>query len=182
MKNSVKIIIGVIVVIAIIAAIIIAVNLNGKNSSGKTNLPEINSSEDLSALIEKIYEQVDLGELMIGTNQVDLTDATSVKSYTGLEDGNNFEYLSVSEPMIGSIPYSLVIGKVKEGVQANDIAKQMSETVDQRKWICVTANDLYATSSGKYVFLVMGGEGSAEIAKSAYDSFKNLARKHRRRI
>ena len=175
MKKSVKIIIGVIVLVAIIAGIIIAVNFSSKNSNGKTSLPEISSSEDLHALVEKIYEPVTLGELMIQTIDVDLTDATSVKSFTGLEDGSSFEYLSVSEPLIGSIPYSLVIGKVKEGTNANEIAKQMSESIDQRKWICVTANNLYATSSGEYVFLVMGGQAGSEIAKSAYDSFKNIA-------
>ena len=177
MKKSVQIIIGVIAIIAIIAAIAIAIIFNGKSLNGKTSLPEVSSLEDLHELIEKIYEPVDIGDLMIDTIDVNLTDANSVKSFTGLEDGNSFEYLCVSEPLIGSIPYSFVIGKVKEGVNANELAKQMSESINQRKWICVTANDLYATSSGEYVFLVMGGQSSAEIAKSAYDSFKNLAQK-----
>ncbi len=175
MKKSVKIIIGVIALVAILAIIAVAVIFSTKDSSKKTSLPEINSAEDLSALIEKVYEQVEEEKPMLGTIEVDLSDTTSVKSFTGLEDGNNFEFLSVSEPMINAIPYSLVIGKVKEGINANELAKEMSESIDQRKWICVTANDLYATSSGNCVFLVMGGKDSSKLASSAYESFKNIA-------
>ena len=45
----------------------------------------------------------------------------------------------------------------------------MSENIDTRKWICVSAEKLYATSSGDIVFLVMSSE---EMAKPVYDAFK----------
>ena len=68
--------------------------------------------------------------------------------------------------------YSLVLAKVKAGINANEIAKQMSENVDQRKWICVSAEKVYATSSGDIVFLVMSSE---EKAKPIYEKFKTLS-------
>ena len=65
MKKSVKIIIGIVIIVAILAVIVLAVNFSNKNSNGKTSLPEINSSEDLSSLIEKIYEQLKLTYQML---------------------------------------------------------------------------------------------------------------------
>jgi hypothetical protein len=100
------------------------------------------------------------------------TDADLVNSFTGLENGENLEYVVASEPMITSQAYSLVLVKVKDGVSADEVAKTMSENVNQRKWICVTAEKLYATSSGDIACLVMSNE---EMAKPVYEKFKTLA-------
>lgn len=167
MKNVTKIIIVAIAIIAILAVIGIVIFLNAKP---KTSLEAINSAEDLSALVDKIYEgQNTLSSLQ--TQIVDTTDNDMVKSVTGLENANDLEYVVVSEPMISSQAYSLVLAKVKEGKSANEIAKQMSENVNTRKWICVSAEKLYATSSGDIVFLVMSSE---EKAKPIYEKFKTL--------
>jgi hypothetical protein len=74
--------------------------------------------------------------------------------------------------MMSSQAYSLVLVKVKDGVDANNIAKTMSEKIDTRKWICVSAEKLYATSSNDIVCLVMASE---EWAKPVYEGFKALA-------
>lgn len=167
MKNVTKIIIVAIAIIAILAVIGIVIFLNAK---AKTSLEAINSAEDLSALVDKIYEgQNTLPSLQ--TQIIDTTDNDMVKSVTGLENANDLEYVVVSEPMISSQAYSLVLAKVKAGTNANEIAKQMSENVNTRKWICVSAEKLYATSSGDIVFLVMS---SQEKAKPIYEKFKTL--------
>ena len=53
MKKSLSIIIGV-VVVAVIAVIAISIIL--MNSRAKTNLNEINTAEDLTKLVKKIYD------------------------------------------------------------------------------------------------------------------------------
>ncbi|MCI8617535.1 MAG: hypothetical protein HFJ60_04750 [Clostridia bacterium] len=171
MKNQTKIVTTLVVVAIVIIAIIAVIMLKDKKENN-SKLGEINSSEDLVNLVEKIYEGKQ--ELLPGvdTNTIDVTDSNMVKSFTGLENGNNLEYLVVSEPMISSQAYSLVLAKVKNGTNANEVAKTMSENVDQRKWICVTAEKLYATNSGDIVCLVMSSE---EWAKPVYETFKNLA-------
>ena len=73
---------------------------------------------------------------------------------------------------MSSQAYSLVIAKVQSGIDADKVAKEMSEKVDTRKWICVEAEKLYATSSGDIVFLVMTNEGTA---KPIFERFKTLA-------
>ncbi len=171
MGKKTKIMISIAVVAIIVVAIIVF--LVSRNSGNrKTNLAQVNSEEDLSNLLNKVYEGISTELYNVQTIRIDLTDETSVKSYTGLENGQDLEYAIVSEPMINAQAYSLVMAKVKSGVNANEVAKAMSEGVNPRKWICVTAKKLYATNSGDIVFLIMTNE---EMSKGVYDSFKALA-------
>ena len=95
-----------------------------------------------------------------------------VKLFTGLDNGDDLQYLVVSEPMISSQAYSFVLATVKEGVDANKIAQTIKDQVDYRKWICVSAEKVYTTNSGNIVCLVMSSE---EVAKPIYEKFKTLA-------
>ena len=121
MKNWGKIII-VLVIIAIIAGAIVAIVMVNKNAKEKSSL-KIESSEDLKDLIEDVYEKVGKPKLMVDTMTIDVSDDTMVSSVTGLENGDDFEYLVVSEPLTSSQPYSFVLGKVKSGVNSNKVAK-----------------------------------------------------------
>jgi len=171
MKKSILIIIAI---VAVIAIAILAVTILLLNAKPKTDLEPINTAEDLSALVEKIYEGQD-EELIppsVQTQIIDTTDEEFVQYVTGLESAKDVELVVVSEPMITSQAYSLILVKVKDGVNADEVAKTMSENVDTRKWICVTAEKLYATSSGDVVCLVMT---KAETAKVIYERFKTLA-------
>lgn len=170
MNKTAKTILIAVVAVALVVAVCYAVFVvNGKP---KTNLEPVTSAGDLEALVNKIYEGQ--GELYssLMTQTIDVTDNDSVPYYTGLENGENLEYLAVSEPMMMSQAYSLVLAKVKDGVDANAVAKEMSEKIDTRKWICVSAEKLYATSSGDVVFLIMTNE---EMATPIYEKFKTLA-------
>jgi len=169
MKKSIKIIILVIVIIALIVA---AIMLMQKNSKPKTNLAPINSAEDLTALIDKVYEGMAMPLASLATQTIDISDDAAVQSITGLENASNLEYVVASEPMITSQAYSFVLAKVKDGVNADEVAKTMNEKVDARKWICVTAEKVYTTSSGNVVCLVMSRD---DLAKPVYEKFKTLA-------
>lgn len=169
MKKTIKIIIGVIVillVVAIIAGVIVM------NSKPKTNLEPVNSAEDLSALVDKIYEGENMQMQSLMTQVVETSDVDYVKTTTGLENADDIEYVVASDPMMTAQAYSLVLVKVKDGVDANSIAKTMNENVNARKWICVAAEKIYTTSSGNIVCLVMASD---EIAKPVYEKFKTLA-------
>lgn len=167
MKKSTIIIIVSVILILIVTGVIIFMN-----RGPKTNLEPIESAENLKELITKMYEGQAENLPMLDTKVIEVSDADAVKSATGLENGNDLQYLVVSEPMISSQAYSCVVAKVKDGVDANNIAKTISEKVDTRKWICVSAEKLYATSSGDVVCLVMSSE---EWAKPVYEKFKSLA-------
>ena len=169
MNKTTKIMIVVVAIIVVIA-IVIATMLS--NSKPKTNLDSITSAGDLTALVEKVYEGLEIEMPNVMSQEIDVTDNDTVKYVTGLENANDVEYVVVSEPMMSSQAYSLVLVKVKEGVSANKVAKEMNENIDNRKWICVTAEKVYSTSSGDVVCLVMSNK---ETAKAVYENFKKLA-------
>lgn len=169
MNKTVKIIIAVaVVVVALIAVLVGAFAFGSKSSS---NL-KINSAADLTALVDQIYSGVSIEMPMLMTQELDMTDAETVKYFTGLENIDDVEYVVASEPMMTSQAYSLMLVKVKDGVDADAIAKTMNENVDERKWICVTAEKIYSVASGDVVCLVMS---NADTAKTVYDSFKTIA-------
>ena len=170
-----KVIIGLVMLLAVIAIVVGIIFMNNRpKEEAKTNTVKIEKAEDLSNLINEIYKGKEENLPRLNTQIVDVNDANAIKNATGLENGNDFEFVAISEPMISSQAYSLVLAKVKDNVNANNIAKEMSEKIDTRKWICVSAEKLYATNSGDIVCLVMSSE---EWAKPVYDEFKKLAGK-----
>ena len=159
MKKSIIIIISVVVIAIIVLGIYFVTGKSDDNSNntkqndilqnsvndkGQTDLEDtkitlINSEADLKDLVGKVYTNAGIDTSGLETQEVDLSDESLVKSYSGLDNSNEIEYMVVSEPLINARAYSLVACKVKDGKNANEIAEQMSENVDMRKWICVSA-------------------------------------------
>lgn len=173
-----------VVVVAILVLGFFALNKNPEMNDNQNvvnneeQLPEnnnevapinISSAEDLTNFVNELYAGNENLFSSLASQTIDVTDAETVSYMTGLENGDNLEYLVVSEPMMSSQAYSLVIAKVKDGADANAVAKEMSEKIDMRKWVCVSAEVLYATSTDDLAFLVMSSE---EMAKPVYDEFK----------
>ena len=123
MNKTVKILIAVAVVVVAVVAILVGVFAFG--SKPASNL-EVNSAEDLTALVDQIYSGVSIEMPMLMPQELDMTDAETVKYFTGLENIDNIEYVVASEPMMTSQAYSLMLVKVKDGVDANAIAKEMN--------------------------------------------------------
>ena len=169
MKTVVKVLLAILAV-AIIA--IVAIAVTNYMTKPATNLETIESSEDLTELVNKMYEGLENEMPMVQTQVIDAADNDTVTYITGLENGKDLEFVVASEPMMSSQAYSLVLVKVKNGVNADSIAKTMNENIDNRKWICVTAEKVYSTSSGDVVCLVMSNE---KTAKAVYENFKTLA-------
>ena len=159
-----------IAIIAVITVIVIAVLALVLNTGAKSNL-NVNSVQDLNTLVDNIYKGVTVEMPGVLTQEIDITDKDMVSYVTGLTDGSQLEYLVVSEAMI-SQAYSMVIAKVKPGVNASKVAETMKDNIDTRKWICVSAEQLYSTNSGDVVFLVMTNK---DLADNIFSSFKNLA-------
>ena len=170
MNKTVKIIIAVVIAIVAVVAILVGVFAFG-NSKPKSNLT-INSAEDLTTLVDQIYAGVSIEMPMLMTMPVDTTDADSVKYMTGLKNAENVEFAVVSEPMMSSQAYSMVLVKAKDGADVDEMAKSMNEDIDGRKWICVTAEKIYTATSGNVICLVMS---NPDTAKTVFDSFKTIA-------
>lgn len=108
----------------------------------------------LASIIEKMYEIKDPG-IAVGDIEVDLEDPDAVQAYTGLSEASDISEIAVSEAMIGSQAYSLVLVRISEGAAVKDVAQAMKEGIDPWKWICVGADDLQVVARGDIVMLAM---------------------------
>ncbi len=129
-------------------------------------------------LLNKLVEAVPV-EFMGGAMTIDLTDTSEdglwmIKNYTGLDNADSISEAAFYEPMMGSIPYSLVIVRVKEGADAKTVAESMKNGIDQRKWICVEADDLQVCGYGDVVMLIMVGSDTGMTSQSYVDAFKEI--------
>lgn len=165
------IIIAILAVALIIAGIVLAINAN----KPKSNV-QITSVEDMQNLVNTVYTGLeDNLPPTLNTQIVDVNNADVLKSFTGLTSNENIDAVVASEPMIGSQAYSFVLVKVKDGADADSIAKEMSENIDTRKWICVQAEKLYATSVDNLAVLVMSSD---EWATPVYNKVKEVLGAH----
>ena len=173
-KNS-KIVLLVIIAIIAIALIVAGIVLATNSNKPKSNV-QITSTDDMQNLINTVYDgQKENLPPTLNTQIVDVSNLDVLKSFTGLSSNENIDSVVVSEPMIGSQAYSFVLVKVKDGADADMIAKEMSENIDTRKWICVEAEKLYATSVDNLAVLVMSSD---EWATPVYNKVKEILGAH----
>ena len=173
-KNS-KIVLLVIIAIIAIALIVAGIVLATNSNKPKSNV-QITSADDMQNLINTVYDgQKENLPPTLNTQIVDVSNLDVLKSFTGLTSNENIDSVVVSEPMIGSQAYSFVLVKVKDGADADMIAKEMSENIDTRKWICVEAEKLYATSVDNLAVLVMSSD---EWATPVYNKVKEILGAH----
>lgn len=162
-QTIIAIVIAVIVVLAIIVGVVVW--NNQKSNEGTT----IETASQMKEMFKSIYNK--LGDELpdLETQKIDVSDASMVKAYTGLQSNENVETLVVSEPSMSSQAYSAVAVKVKAGANVEKMKQEMLDNIDMAKWICVSASNLYITNSGNTIFMVMSDE---DWAKPVYDAFK----------
>ncbi len=156
-----------IMMIGILALGLTACGTAAGNGAGKG--PE----GELSDIIDKIYEQKKL-DLALATTKLDITDLDVLKYSTGLSDASMVKEAAVSEAMISSMAYSLALVRVNDSKDAKTVAQQMLDGIDQRKWICVAADDLKVAGGGDVVMLIMVADSLADTvtAQQLVDEFK----------
>ena len=131
------------------------------------------TTEDMVNFVNDLYAGIEIFP-SINTSELPVDDMDIVTYNTGLKNIDDVEKIVVSEPMMSSQAYSLILVKLKDSakVTADEVAKEMSENVDPVKWICVSAEKIYATSTGNYAFLVMTNK---DLTDSVSNAFKTKA-------
>ena len=137
-----------------------------KQESGSTS-GEASVAGTPAEIIDKIYANHKAIEMPLGTMEVDLADPDALKMFTGLGSADKISAAAVSESMMGAQAYSLVVVKVKDAKDADAVATEMMNGIDQRKWICVEADDLRVSAAGDTVVLIMVGSAHADAATAA---------------
>ena len=115
----------------------------------------------LEEIMTKIYTDVyaDVPEEerpMLGDIDV-LKDASdNIEYYIGTTD-IEYEEIYAREPMMGSIAYSVVLVRMKDGADIEAAKTKIAETVDPRKWICVEVakEDVIVKNKGDLIILIM---------------------------
>ena len=112
-------------------------------------------SGSLSGLIDAIYATTPVDLFLGDSTAVDLSDSYQAEYYLGLSDASKVKEAYVSEPMMGSQAYSLVVVRVKDAADTASVAQSMYDGINQSKWICVTADSLAVGAYGDTIMLAM---------------------------
>lgn len=162
MKKQNILIIGLILLAVI--SFIIFILVSGSGDKGSVETPK--DINDIINTINKNNKNV-LPELE--TMKVDIKNIDEVTSYTGLKTNDGIESIVVSVPLITAQAYSVAVVKVKDNADVEKIKQEMLDNIDMRRWICVSAEQLYITNSGNVIFSVMADK---DVAKAVYNDFK----------
>lgn len=162
MKKQNIFIIGLILLAVISFVIFILV-------SGSGNKGSVETPKDINDIIDTINKNNKNVLPELETMKVDIKNIDEVTSYTGLKTNDGIESITVSVPLITSQAYSVAIVKVKDSADVEKIKQDMLDNIDMRRWICVSAEQLYITNSGNVIFSVMADK---DIVKAVYNDFK----------
>ena len=168
---SKKLIWTIVAVVAVVAVAVVAVVLLKPKA-------EANVEGTLEEIMAKLYAGISEDNLpMLGQVPVDTTDPDSIAYYLGTSEVSIKEAL-VSEPMIGSIPHSVVLVRLNDAKDADAAVAKIKESANPRKWICVEASNVVVESKGDLVILIMSDtemtpEGEA-LAPKLEANFDNL--------
>jgi len=122
----------------------------------------------LADLLAKIYENTGVEAPM--TFDAELT-ADNVAYMLGTADVAFTEGIT-SEPMVGSIPHSIILFRADDNADIEATKAAIKANIDPRKWICVGVDpkNVIVDSIGDLVFVVMSNDAAAY-----HDSFLKLA-------
>ena len=137
--------------------------------SGKENTSSLETTKDIIKMINSINKDNKNVLPELETMKIDVKNIDEVTSYTGLTSNDDIESIVVSVPLITAQAYSVAVVKVKDTADVEKIKQEMLDNIDMRRWICVSAEQLYITNSGNVIFSVMTDK---DIAKAVYDDFK----------
>lgn len=127
-----------------------------------------NVEGNLSDLMAKIYKDIPEDKLPMYLENREVTKE-NVESYLGTKD-IEFKEALASESMVGSVAYSVVLVRAKEGADIEKLKKQIKENVDPRKWICVGVENVIVENIGDLVIVILSDDLGSQIQKG----FENL--------
>ena len=162
MKKQNFLIIGLILLAVISFIIFIMV-------SGSSDKGSFNTTKDIKNLINTINKDNKDVLPELETMKINVKNIDEVTSYTGLKTNDGIESITVSVPVMTAQAYQVAIVKVKDNVDVEKIKQEMLDNIDMRRWICVSAEQLYITNSGNLIFSVMADK---DVAKAVYNDFK----------
>lgn len=127
-----------------------------------------NIEGSLNDIMTKLYEGIDENEMPGLADNVELNQENFVNF--AFVDNVKYKEAIVSEPVIGSIPHSVVLIRLENASDAEKVVNDIKANANPRKWICTEAENTYVLSKGDLVLLIM----SNELADKIKNNFENL--------
>ena len=149
---------------------------NGETTESTTEATQAPAAEltgTLEEIAANIYANATTIEMMLmDPMEIDLTDVEAAGSFIGVSSTDSIERAVFSEPMIGSIAYSMCLVKAKDGADVEALKNEILEGVNYRKWICVAAEKVLVTNCGNTIMMIMATE---TIVDDVYNAFNIVA-------
>lgn len=127
-----------------------------------TEEPE--ATDEIQGTLEEIMAQVYGGTKDIEFPKLMNTEMSdeNIEYFLGTSDIDYVEGLG-SEAMISSIAHSVVLVRVADDADIDDVKTKIKENVDGRKWICVGVEEdqIVVDNIGNLVILIMDKESEA---------------------
>ena len=142
-------------IIALLAFLTISLVGCGKEEKKEEKNVEANVSGTLEEIMTKLYDGLADDEKPMGLeNQV--LNEDNIEWFAGTKDLEYKEGLG-AESMIGSIAHSVVLFRVKDGVDVEAFKNKIKDSINPRKWICVGVepDDVIIKSKGDLVVLIL---------------------------
>ena len=122
-----------------------------------------NIEGSLEDIMTKVYANLPEDQRPMGLTNIEV-NAENVEGFLGTADIEYKEALA-SESMIGSIAHSVVLLRVEDESQVDNVMAQIKENVNPRKWICVGVEEdqVIVKNKGNLIILIMVAENSDKL-------------------
>ena len=144
-----------------------------ESTTEATNAPAVELEGTLEEIANKIAENTSTIEMMLmEPTAVDFSDVDAAIYYIGVDPTDKVESAVFVEPMIGSIPFSMVVLEAKDGVDVEALKDEISKGINLRKWVCVSAEKAIIANCGNKILMIMS---TVAIADDVYNAFNIVA-------
>ena len=135
-----------------------------------TGCKDKNVEGSLEEIMTKVYSTLKQDETPMMLTNTQITEE-NVEAYLGTAD-IKFKEALASESATGSIAHSVVLIRVDEKTNVEQVKEKIENSVNPRKWICVDAEDVEVESKGNLILLVMSNEKTAEKITEQFEKLK----------
>lgn len=156
--------------IALVLVLVMALSLAACGGKTADKTPLAGTMEENTLKVMEIAPV----EFMGGIIPVDLSDADATWYFTGLSDASKITDVAVYESMMGAQAFSLVMARTAEGVEPKEVAQEMKDNIDPRKWVCVGADEVMAAGYGDTVMFIMVDSQLGLSAEDYVDAFQTV--------
>lgn len=159
-------------ILCLVLAFAMALSLAACGGNTEPEVPAFELTGTLEEIADKIYANETATDEMaiMPATEIALDDVDGLTYNLGVASADAIERAVISEPMIGSIPYSLALVKAKEGADIEALKNEILNGVNYRKWLCVAAEKIAVVNCGDVVMMIMATEEIVDGITAAFST------------